>query len=189
LYSFHGRPWQLCHSTFNCFAVSYYTVLYCQIAFYSRCLFFLCHSVEYLSFPLNFVFFLPVGCWKNACFWIPGACFSYVIQLNILVSLSILFSFSQLVVERMLASEGIKRTEMNRDEFTKRVWQWKEKYIFLSLLVFLPSAFFVFLQPAKELPISKEGTKSNNFRLQVIRTWKIVRPLVYELCKSINVNR
>ncbi|XP_022641177.1 valine--tRNA ligase, chloroplastic/mitochondrial 2 isoform X3 [Vigna radiata var. radiata] len=28
----------------------------------------------------------------------------------------------------MLASEGIKRTEMNRDEFTKRVWQWKEKY-------------------------------------------------------------
>ncbi|QCD93650.1 valyl-tRNA synthetase [Vigna unguiculata] len=35
---------------------------------------------------------------------------------------------TQLVVERMLASEGIKRTEMNRDEFTKRVWQWKEKY-------------------------------------------------------------
>ncbi|KAK7308699.1 hypothetical protein VNO77_42322 [Canavalia gladiata] len=35
---------------------------------------------------------------------------------------------TQLVVERMLASEGIKRTEMSRDEFTKRVWQWKEKY-------------------------------------------------------------
>ncbi|KAL2321221.1 hypothetical protein Fmac_030190 [Flemingia macrophylla] len=35
---------------------------------------------------------------------------------------------TQLVVERMLASEGIKRTEMSRDDFTKRVWQWKEKY-------------------------------------------------------------
>ncbi|XP_054779701.1 valine--tRNA ligase, chloroplastic/mitochondrial 2 isoform X2 [Prosopis cineraria] len=35
---------------------------------------------------------------------------------------------TQLVVERMLASEGIKRTEMSRDEFTNRVWQWKEKY-------------------------------------------------------------
>ncbi|XP_058722633.1 valine--tRNA ligase, chloroplastic/mitochondrial 2 isoform X1 [Vicia villosa] len=35
---------------------------------------------------------------------------------------------TQLVVERMLASEGIKRVEMGRDEFTKKVWQWKEKY-------------------------------------------------------------
>ncbi|WJX29641.1 valine--tRNA ligase [Trifolium repens] len=35
---------------------------------------------------------------------------------------------TQLVVERMLASEGIKRVEMSRDEFTRRVWQWKEKY-------------------------------------------------------------
>ena len=43
-------------------AVSNYTVLYCQIEFYTPSLFFLCHSVEYLSFPLNFVFFLPVGC-------------------------------------------------------------------------------------------------------------------------------
>ncbi|XP_047164321.1 valine--tRNA ligase, chloroplastic/mitochondrial 2-like [Vigna umbellata] len=53
---------------------------------------------------------------------------------------------TQLVVERMLASEGIKRTEMNRDEFTKRVWQWKEKYIFIPLLAFLPSAFFAFVE-------------------------------------------
>jgi hypothetical protein len=37
--------------------------------------------------------------------------------------------FSQLVVEKMLASEGIKRTDLSRDEFTKRVWEWKEKYI------------------------------------------------------------
>ncbi|PIA59793.1 hypothetical protein AQUCO_00400587v1 [Aquilegia coerulea] len=35
---------------------------------------------------------------------------------------------TQLVVERMLASEGIKRVELGRDEFTKRVWEWKAKY-------------------------------------------------------------
>ncbi|KAK1311491.1 Valine--tRNA ligase [Acorus calamus] len=35
---------------------------------------------------------------------------------------------TQLVVERMLASEGIKRTDLTREEFTSRVWQWKEKY-------------------------------------------------------------
>ncbi|PSS21464.1 Valine--tRNA ligase [Actinidia chinensis var. chinensis] len=35
---------------------------------------------------------------------------------------------TQLVVERMLASEGITRIELGRDEFTKRVWEWKEKY-------------------------------------------------------------
>ncbi|XP_058105750.1 valine--tRNA ligase, chloroplastic/mitochondrial 2 isoform X1 [Magnolia sinica] len=35
---------------------------------------------------------------------------------------------TQLVVERMLASEGIKRTDLSRDEFISRVWEWKEKY-------------------------------------------------------------
>ncbi|KAK9902388.1 hypothetical protein M0R45_001627 [Rubus argutus] len=35
---------------------------------------------------------------------------------------------TQLVVERMLASEGIKRVDLGRDEFVKRVWEWKEKY-------------------------------------------------------------
>ncbi|XXG42544.1 hypothetical protein AAC387_Pa01g2799 [Persea americana] len=35
---------------------------------------------------------------------------------------------TQLVVERMLASEGVKRTDLSRDEFTSRVWEWKEKY-------------------------------------------------------------
>lgn len=57
------------------------------------------------------------------------------------------FSFSwcvQLVVERMLASEGIKRMEMSRDEFTKRVWEWKEKYVpillsFLKIYAFVKS--------------------------------------------------
>ncbi|KAK4486169.1 hypothetical protein RD792_008838 [Penstemon davidsonii] len=35
---------------------------------------------------------------------------------------------TQLVVERMLAAEGTKRTDLGREEFTKRVWEWKEKY-------------------------------------------------------------
>ncbi|KAL6130161.1 hypothetical protein ACLB2K_068542 [Fragaria x ananassa] len=35
---------------------------------------------------------------------------------------------TQLVVERMLASEGIKRVDLGREEFVKRVWEWKEKY-------------------------------------------------------------
>ncbi|XP_048229776.1 valine--tRNA ligase, chloroplastic/mitochondrial 2 isoform X2 [Ricinus communis] len=35
---------------------------------------------------------------------------------------------TQLVVEKMLASEGIKRTELGREEFVQRVWEWKEKY-------------------------------------------------------------
>jgi valyl-tRNA synthetase len=50
-----------------------------------------------------------------------------------------------LVVERMLASEGIKRVEISRDEFTRRVWQWKEKYVFIYILVYLPAIYiFVF---------------------------------------------
>ncbi|CAI5948456.1 unnamed protein product, partial [Closterium sp. NIES-65] len=35
---------------------------------------------------------------------------------------------TQLVVEKMLASEGISRQELGREEFVKRVWEWKEKY-------------------------------------------------------------
>ncbi|KAK1297533.1 Valine--tRNA ligase [Acorus calamus] len=46
--------------------------------------------------------------------WIPGADHAGIA--------------TQLVVERMLASEGIKRTDLTREEFTSRVWQWKEKY-------------------------------------------------------------
>lgn len=37
--------------------------------------------------------------------------------------------YFQLVVERMLASEGKKRVDLSRDEFTARVWEWKEKYL------------------------------------------------------------
>ncbi|KAK1270740.1 Valine--tRNA ligase [Acorus gramineus] len=39
-----------------------------------------------------------------------------------------MFVTLELVVERMLASEGIKRTDLTREEFTSQVWQWKEKY-------------------------------------------------------------
>ncbi|KAL6880588.1 hypothetical protein ACP4OV_012153 [Aristida adscensionis] len=35
---------------------------------------------------------------------------------------------TQLVVEKMLAAEGIKRTDLTREEFTEKVWEWKEKY-------------------------------------------------------------
>jgi valyl-tRNA synthetase len=35
---------------------------------------------------------------------------------------------TQLLVERMLASEGTSRKELGRAEFENRVWQWKEKY-------------------------------------------------------------
>ncbi|KAM1189727.1 hypothetical protein ACFX2J_025371 [Malus domestica] len=35
---------------------------------------------------------------------------------------------TQLVVEKMLASEGIRRVDLGRDEFVSKVWEWKEKY-------------------------------------------------------------
>ncbi|KAG5102989.1 hypothetical protein JHK84_047958 [Glycine max] len=73
--------------------------------------------------------------------WLPGTDHAGIAtQLKILVFHSVLFSFSQLVVERMLASEGVKRTELSRDEFTKRVWQWKEKKYFQKKLVSLGGA-------------------------------------------------
>jgi valyl-tRNA synthetase len=31
-------------------------------------------------------------------------------------------------VEKMLASQGIKRTDLAREEFVSKVWEWKEKY-------------------------------------------------------------
>jgi valyl-tRNA synthetase len=33
-----------------------------------------------------------------------------------------------MVVERQLASEGITRQQLGREEFERRVWQWKEEY-------------------------------------------------------------
>ena len=35
---------------------------------------------------------------------------------------------TQMVVERKLAEEGINRRDLGREEFEKRVWQWKEQY-------------------------------------------------------------
>src|SRR5688572_12894801 len=35
---------------------------------------------------------------------------------------------TQMVVERELEKEGLKRREMGREAFVKRVWEWKEKY-------------------------------------------------------------
>jgi valyl-tRNA synthetase len=35
---------------------------------------------------------------------------------------------TQAVVEKALAAEGISRQELGRDEFVRRVWEWKEEY-------------------------------------------------------------
>eukprot|EP00873_Tetraselmis_striata_P015706 jgi/Tetstr1/435970/TSEL_024851.t1 len=35
---------------------------------------------------------------------------------------------TQMVVEKMLAQEGLKRTEMGREAFTEKVWEWKREY-------------------------------------------------------------
>ena len=35
---------------------------------------------------------------------------------------------TQMVVERKLAEEGIKRRDLGREEFEKRVWEWKAEY-------------------------------------------------------------
>ena len=35
---------------------------------------------------------------------------------------------TQMVVERKLAEEGINRRDLGREEFERRVWQWKEQY-------------------------------------------------------------
>src|ERR1700687_5525179 len=35
---------------------------------------------------------------------------------------------TQMMVERQLASEGKKRSELGRDEFVQRVWCWKKQY-------------------------------------------------------------
>jgi valyl-tRNA synthetase len=35
---------------------------------------------------------------------------------------------TQMVVERQLAAEGLTRQQLGREEFERRVWQWKEQY-------------------------------------------------------------
>src|SRR3989441_4686906 len=34
---------------------------------------------------------------------------------------------TQMVVERQLNAEGVKRTDLGREAFLERVWQWKEQ--------------------------------------------------------------
>ena len=35
---------------------------------------------------------------------------------------------TQMLVERSLAAEGLTRQQLGREEFVRRVWEWKEKY-------------------------------------------------------------
>ncbi len=35
---------------------------------------------------------------------------------------------TQMLVERQLAQEGLTRQQLGREEFERRVWQWKEEY-------------------------------------------------------------
>jgi valyl-tRNA synthetase len=48
------------------------------------------------------------------CLWMPGTDHAGIATQN--------------VVERELAKEGLDRHQLGREEFIKRVWQWKEKY-------------------------------------------------------------
>lgn len=75
----------------------------------------------------------------------------------------------QLVVERMLASEGVKRTDLSRDEFTSRVWEWKEKYDSLKdvLSYFFLCIMYIFVPTPKKkkrkqprpIPIKKKNLR------------------------------
>jgi len=47
--------------------------------------------------------------------WVPGADHAGIATQN--------------VVERELAKEGVKRTDLGRDKFVERVWQWKDVYL------------------------------------------------------------
>jgi len=48
------------------------------------------------------------------CLWMPGTDHAGIATQN--------------VVERELANEGLDRHQLGREEFIKRVWQWREKY-------------------------------------------------------------
>ncbi|RLA79597.1 MAG: valine--tRNA ligase, partial [Deltaproteobacteria bacterium] len=48
------------------------------------------------------------------CLWLPGTDHAGIATQN--------------VVERELAKEGLSRQQLGREEFIKRVWQWKERY-------------------------------------------------------------
>jgi valyl-tRNA synthetase len=50
----------------------------------------------------------------KAALWIPGTDHAGIA--------------TQLMVERLLVTEGTSRQQVGRDEFTRRTWEWKEKY-------------------------------------------------------------
>ncbi|MCO5552804.1 hypothetical protein L7F22_006321 [Adiantum nelumboides] len=50
----------------------------------------------------------------KAALWIPGTDHAGIA--------------TQLVVEKMLSSQGVKRSELGREEFVARVWEWKKKF-------------------------------------------------------------
>ncbi|HOK46902.1 MAG TPA: valine--tRNA ligase, partial [Bryobacteraceae bacterium] len=56
--------------------------------------------------------------WRRMCgdntLWLPGTDHAGIA--------------TQMLVERQLASEGIDRRQIGREEFERRVWAWKEKY-------------------------------------------------------------
>ncbi|KAI5065077.1 hypothetical protein GOP47_0019772 [Adiantum capillus-veneris] len=50
----------------------------------------------------------------KAALWIPGTDHAGIA--------------TQLVVEKMLLSQGVKRSELGREQFVARVWEWKKKF-------------------------------------------------------------
>lgn len=56
--------------------------------------------------------------WKRMCgydaLWLPGTDHAGIA--------------TQMMVEKALEAKGVSRQQLGREEFTKRLWQWKEKY-------------------------------------------------------------
>lgn len=41
-----------------------------------------------------------------------------------------------MVVEKLLAEEGINRRDIGRENFEKRIWEWKAEYVsFLDIII------------------------------------------------------
>lgn len=83
------------------------------------------HSIAIFPTPISHSFFIKKS--FSCRVWFVYITFALFAECFCNILLNLLYNL-QLVVEKMLASEGIKRVELGRDEFTKRVWEWKEKY-------------------------------------------------------------
>lgn len=53
------------------------------------------------------------ACWKDAC-WVPGTDHASIA--------------TEAKVVNRLAQQGIKKTDLTRDEFLKHAWEWKEEH-------------------------------------------------------------